>query len=365
MYYRNSNSNKSILHIDWPLLLGLIILSGLGLFILYSAKETIGPLYQQLMKLGLATLLMVGTAQIPPRFLRAVAPWLYFSALILLMCVLFIGIIAKGGQRWLDLWIVRFQPAELMKLAVPLMLARYLDDQILPPKFKTLIIPSIIIAIPVILIAKQPDLGTALLILSAGLFVLFFSGVTWKLILSFSAIVISAIPLLWPFMHEYQRQRILTLLDPDQDPLGKSYQIIQSKIAVGSGGLSGKGWLNGTQSHLEFLPERATDCIFAVFGEEFGLLGSLVLLAIYLYIIIRGLIIGVQAQNTFCRLLAGSLVMTFFVYITVNIGMVTGILPVVGIPLPLVSYGGTSLVTLMIGFGMLMSIQTHRTLLYK
>jgi len=364
MYYRTRNYfSKS--HIDWPLFIGIIAVSILGLFVLYSATEDIQVIYRQCPRIGFALLLMAGIAQIPPRFFRWVAPLLYFGAVTLLTCVLVLGDISKGGQRWLDLWIIRFQPAELTKLAVPLMLARYLDDQILPPKFRHLIIPFILLAVPFLLIAKQPDLGTAILILSSGVFIIFFSGITWKMILTLISTAAAALPLLWYFMRDYQRQRVLTFLDPGQDPLGSGYQIIQSKIAIGSGGLHGKGWLNGTQSHLEFLPEQATDFIFAVFGEEFGLLGGLFLLALYLYIIIRGLSIGVAAQDTFCRLLAGSLIMTFFVYIIVNIGMVTGILPVVGIPLPLVSYGGTSLVTLMIGFGILMSIQTHRTLLHR
>lgn len=363
MYYRTRYFSKS--HLDWPLFLGILIVALLGLFILYSATEDIQVLFRQLQRIGFAFLLMAGIAQIPPRFFRWIAPLLYLGAVTLLTTVLVLGDISKGGQRWLDLWIVRFQPAELTKLAVPLMLARYFDDQTYPPKLRHLIIPFILLFLPFILIAKQPDLGTAILILSSGLFIIFFSGISWKMILSLSGSAIAALPLLWYFMKEYQRQRVLTFLDPGQDPLGAGYQIIQSKIAIGSGGLYGKGWLTGTQAHLEFLPEQATDFIFAVFGEEFGLMGALILLGLYLYIIIRGLIIGVAAQNTFCRLLSGSLIMTFFVYIIVNIGMVTGILPVVGIPLPLISYGGTSLVTLMIGFGILMSIGTHRTLLHR
>ncbi len=245
------------------------------------------------------------------------------------------------------------------------MVARWLDEEILPPKYSTLIIPALLILIPFLLVAKQPDLGTAILIFCTGFFVIFFAGFPWKMMIIQLVLCISALPVFWVFLREYQRERILTFLHPDRDPLGSGYHIIQSKIAIGSGGLGGKGWLNGTQSQLEFLPERATDSIFAVFSEEFGLVGCLVLLSIYIYIIIRGLYIGVQAQDTFCRLLSGSLTMAFFVYIFVNIGMVTGILPVVGIPLPLISYGGTSLVTLMASFGILMSIHTHRTLLAK
>jgi len=347
-------------HIDWPLLMGLIILLSMGLLILYSAKQEMEVMFKQITRLGLATLLMLIVAQMPPKVYKMLAPWIYWPILSLLILVLIIGQISKGGQRWLDLWIVRFQPAELMKLAVPLMLAKYLDEQLLPPRLKTLMIPFALIMIPVALIAKQPDLGTALLILSTGLFVLFFSGLSWKWILGLGGSLAATAPLAWFFLYDYQKNRILTFLDPERDPLGKGYHIIQSKIAIGSGGLYGKGWLQGSQSNLAFLPECTTDSIFAVFGEQFGLIGSILLLGVYLYIIIRGLVIGVQAKETFSRLLAGSLAMTFFVYIFVNVGMVTGILPAVGIPLPLISYGGTSLVTLMIGFGMLMSIQTHR-----
>jgi rod shape determining protein RodA len=322
-------------------------------------------LEKQGLRLGIAILFMFGIAQIPPRFFKSIAPWLYGFALILLMSVLILGQVSKGGQRWLDLWFLRFQPAELMKIAVPMMVAKYLEDHLLPPKLSLLWIPFLLILVPALLIAKQPDLGTALLILSSGLFVIFFSGISWKMVFSCGSLLALCLPALWFFMRDYQKQRILVLLDPQRDPLGSGYQIIQSKIAIGSGGLYGKGWLNGTQSHLEFLPERTTDFIFAVFSEEFGLVGCLVLIMLYLYIIIRGLYISVQAQNTFSRLLAGSLTMTLFVYVFVNIGMVTGILPVVGIPLPLVSYGGTSLVTLMASFGILMSIHTHRNLLAK
>lgn len=355
----------SKLHIDWPLLIGILLLSTLGIIILYSAKPEIDVIQKQGLRLILACGIMIFIAQVPPRFFSSIAPWLYGLALIMLVTVLAIGHISKGGQRWLDLWLFRFQPAELMKIAVPMMIAKYFDDQLLPPKISMLFIPLLLILIPAALIAKQPDLGTALLILSSGLLVIFFSGISWQILFSLASLVTLCLPTLWFFMRDYQRQRILVLLDPERDPLGSGYQIIQSKIAIGSGGLYGKGWLNGTQSNLEFLPERTTDFIFAVFSEEFGLVGCLILLLLYLYIIIRGLYISAEAQNTFGRLLAGSLIMTMFVYVFVNIGMVTGILPVVGIPLPLVSYGGTSLVTLMASFGLLMSIHTHRTLLAK
>jgi rod shape determining protein RodA len=365
MYYQKRTFFSQI-KLDWMLLIGIIAVSTLGLIILYSsAKQELEVLERQGIRLLLASVLMLIVAQVPPRAFRSIAPWLYFFALILVSAVLIIGNISKGGQRWLDLWIVRFQPAELMKIAVPLMLAKYFDEHVLPPKPFTLLLPLLLTIVPFVLVAKQPDLGTALLILSSGLLVIFFSGIQWKFLFFLTVIATLCMPILWLFMHDYQRQRILVLLNPERDPLGASYHIIQSKIAIGSGGLYGKGWFNGSQSHLEFLPERTTDFIFAVFGEEFGFVGCLMLLALYLYIIIRGLYISVQAQDTFCRLLAGSLVMTLFVYVFVNIGMVTGILPVVGIPLPLVSYGGTSLVTLMASFGILMSIHTHRTLLRK
>ncbi len=352
-------------HIDWTLFIYITLISTIGIFVLYSTKQDIAVVNKQLFRLGLATLFMLFIAHIPPRIIRMLAPALYTLGITLLLIVLIVGHISKGGQRWLDLWIVRFQPAELMKLAVPLMIARYFDQRILPPTLQSLCIPFLLIAIPVILVAKQPDLGTALLIFSAGALVIFFTGVPAKLMAGLIGFIAACSPILWFCMRDYQRQRVLTLLDPAQDPLGKSYQIIQSKIAIGSGGLYGKGWLNGSQAQLEFLPERTTDSIFAVFGEEFGLVGCLILLALYLCIIIRGLYIGVQAQDTFSRLLAGSLTMTFFVYVFVNIAMVTGIVPVVGIPLPLISYGGTSLVTLLASMGILMSIQTHRTLLAR
>jgi len=359
----NQRSKWQSLHLDGPLLAGIAMLTCLGLIILYSAKQDFVVLNKQILRFGLAAAFMVGFAQIPPRVLRSWAIPLYCGTLALLTIVLIVGSIGKGAQRWLDLWIIRFQPAELMKLAVPLMLARYFDDEILPPKFSKLLIPALLILLPALLIAKQPDLGTALLVAASGCAVLFFAGISWRLIFCLISLAAAAAPLLWLVLHDYQKKRLLTLLNPESDPLGSSYQIIQSKIAIGSGGLYGKGWLNGTQSNLEFLPERATDFIFAVFAEEFGFIGIMILLATYLFIITRALYIGIQAQETFSRLLAGSLTLTFFVYVFVNIGMVSGFLPVVGIPLPLVSYGGTSLVTLMASFGILMSIQTHRRLL--
>jgi rod shape determining protein RodA len=352
------------LHLDLPLLTGLILLCGFGLIILYSATgQDLDQLRRQLIRLGLAFAVLFVLAQVPPNQLRRWSPWLFLVGLLMLVAVLLFGEVGKGAQRWLDLGLFRFQPSELVKLTVPMMVAWYLAENPLPPTLNRLLVASVLVFLPAILIAKQPDLGTALLVASAGIFVLFLAGVSWRLIGSLIALSGALAPLVWYLMRPYQRQRVITFLNPESDPLGTGYHIIQSKIAIGSGGLYGKGWLNGTQSHLEFLPERSTDFIFAVLAEEFGLIGVLLLLALYLFIILRGLYIASQAQDTFSRLLAGSLTLVFFVYLFVNTGMVTGMLPVVGVPLPLVSYGGTSLVTIMAGFGILMSVHTHRKLL--
>ena len=352
------------LHIDVPLLIGLMLLSATSMFILYSASgQNMQVIWAQLIRLLVAFLLMFGVAQISPDPLKRWSPWIYGIGVILLIAVLVAGEIGKGAQRWLDLGVFRFQPSEIMKIAVPMMISWYLAEYSLPPSPKRLIIAVMAIAIPFLLIAKQPDLGTSLLVAGAGFFALFFAGLYWRWIATLTALASAGAPILWLFMHDYQRQRVLTFLDPESDPLGSGYHIIQSKIAIGSGGLYGKGWLNGTQSQLNFLPERSTDFIFAAYAEELGLIGILVLLALYLFVLGRGLLIAVQAQDTFTRLLAGSLTMTFFIYVFVNIGMVTGLLPVVGLPLPMISYGGTSMVTLMASFGILMSIQTHRKLL--
>lgn len=355
---------QHILHFDAALLFGLLAISALGLFVLYSSaggdKELVT---RQIVRLGIAFGGMVVFAQLQPQWLQRWTPWLYGLGLTLLIAVLVAGDVGKGAQRWLDLGFIRFQPSEMMKLAVPMMVAWYLSDKRLPPTYSRLLIAGALIVTPVLLIAVQPDLGTSLLIASAGFFVLFLAGLSWKLLGGLSLLAAAGAPVLWHFMHDYQRQRVITFLDPEQDPLGTGYHIIQSKIAIGSGGLFGKGWLNGTQAHLEFLPERSTDFIFAVLGEEFGLFGIGVIVVIYSFIIVRSLYIAAQAQDTYGRLLGGSLAMTFFIYFIVNTGMVTGLLPVVGLPLPLVSYGGTSMVTLMAGFGILMSIHTHRKLL--
>ncbi len=352
-------------HIDWPLFIGLIALSSFGLIVLYSAGgEDMDLMIRQGIRLGLAFGVMLVMAQIPPHHLERWTPLLFGVGLLMLVGVLLFGTMGKGAQRWLDLGFFRFQPSEIMKLAIPMMVAWYLAENTLPPKRRVIAISLIIVAVPTFLILRQPDLGTSILIASAGLFALLLAGIAWKFVFAAGAIAAASAPLMWFFgMHAYQRQRVLTFLNPESDPLGSGYHIIQSKIAIGSGGIFGKGWLNGTQSQLEFLPERHTDFIFAVLGEEFGLMGILVLLALYLFIIVRGLYIAAQAQDTYTRILAGSLILTFFVYVLVNIGMVSGMLPVVGLPLPLVSYGGTSMVTLMAAFGVLMSIQTHRKLL--
>ncbi len=352
------------LHIDLPLLLSLLMLVGVGLTILFSAgDEEMILLQKQLVRLGFGFTVMVILAQIHPDNFRRWSPWLYGLGILFLISVILFGELGKGAQRWLDLGFVRFQPSEMFKLTLPMVIAWYLAEKRLPPSPSRLITAALFTIIPVLLIAKQPDLGTALLVGSGGAFALFLAGISWRLIFIAGALMAAMGPLAWYLMHDYQRQRVLTFLNPESDPLGTGYHIIQSKIAIGSGGISGKGWLNGTQSHLEFLPERHTDFIFAVISEEFGLVGIIALLILYLFIILRGLYIASQAQDTFGRILAGALSLIFFVYLFVNAGMVTGLLPVVGVPLPLISYGGTSLVTILASFGMLMSIQTHKKLL--
>ncbi|MGR8979771.1 MAG: rod shape-determining protein RodA [Gammaproteobacteria bacterium] len=353
------------LHIDIPLFTCLFFTTLLSLVILYSAGgKDIGILLRQGARIGLAFLLMTVLAHIHPNQFKRYSSILFSLGILLLVAVLIIGQIGKGAQRWLDLGFFRFQPSEMIKITTPMMIAWYLAEHQFPPKPKQLIIAGFLICLPTLLIAKQPDLGTALLVASAGAAVLFFAGLSWKFIAGILTLLAASTPILWHFMHDYQRDRVLTLLDPEADPLGRGYHIIQSKIAIGSGGIYGKGWLGSTQSKLDFLPESSTDFIFAVFAEEFGLFGCVGLLILYLLIIARSLYIASQAHDSYSRLLAGSLAFTFFVYIFVNIGMVIGILPVVGVPLPLVSYGGTSIVTLMAGFGILMSIHTHRQFIH-
>ena len=359
----DSSSAWRAIHLDKILLCGLFLLLGLGMIVLYSAaSKDLSVIMRQSTRLLIAFIALFILAQIPPQKYRHWAPVLYSLGLLLLIAVLAMGVIGKGAQRWLDFGILRFQPSELMKLALPMMLARFFSNRQLPPTFKEVFIALFMIGIPALLTAKQPDLGTALIIGVSGMCVLFLAGMNWRLIVTGLLAVAAVAPIAWHYMHDYQRQRVLTFLDPESDPLGSGYHIIQSKIAIGSGGLFGKGWLHGTQSHLQFLPEHATDFIFGVVGEEFGFVGCMILLAAYLFIIGRCIYISVQAQDTFSRLLSGSITMIFFISAFVNIGMVTGILPVVGLPLPLVSYGGTSMVTLIASFGILMSIHTHRRL---
>ena len=363
------NPNKKSLwdkiHLDPTMLLILLALLTYSALVIWSASgQDVGMMERKIGQIAMGVVIMIVMAQIPPRVYEGWAPYLYIFCIILLVAVDAFGAISKGAQRWLDLGIVRFQPSEIAKIAVPLMVARFINRDVCPPSLKNTGIALVLIFLPTLLVAAQPDLGTSILIALSGLFVLFLSGLSWRLIGIAVVLVAAFIPILWFFlMHDYQRQRVLMLLDPEKDPLGRGYHIIQSKIAIGSGGVFGKGWLQGTQSQLEFLPERHTDFIFAVFSEEFGLVGVALLLVLYLYVISRCLFISMQAQNSFERLLGGAITLTFFVYVFVNMGMVSGILPVVGVPLPLVSYGGTSMVTLMAGFGILMSIQTHRRLL--
>jgi rod shape determining protein RodA len=359
------HSRLALFHIDGPLLLGLLTLITFGLFILYSASgQDINMMEGQLIRLGVALAVMIAVAQIKPQTIRRWSLPLFIVGLGLLTAVLLVGHVGKGAQRWLDLGFMKFQPSEVMKLAVPMAVAWFIASHSLPPRLWHLLAGFMMCAIPTLLIAKQPDLGTSILIATAGVFVLFMSGMSWRIIAFVGAVISAFLPVLWLFlMRDYQRQRVLTFLNPESDPLGAGYHIIQSKIAIGSGGLKGKGYLQGTQSQLEFLPERHTDFIFAVISEEIGLLGVLALLSLYLFIIARCMVISCQAQDNYSKLVAGSFTLTFFVYVFVNIGMVSGILPVVGVPLPLVSYGGTSMVTLMAAFGVIMSVGTHKRML--
>jgi rod shape determining protein RodA len=334
-----------------------------GLVVLYSAAgEDVHIFFGQAARVGLGLGVLAAIAQVPPRVMRIVAPFLYGIGVVLLVAVAVFGDVAMGAQRWLDLGFVRFQPSELMKIAVPLCCAWYLHERPLPPDFGTLVVVVLIVIVPTLLIAEQPDLGTALLVAAGGGLVILLAGLQMRYIAGLGAALAGAVPVAWHFMHDYQRQRVLTFLNPQTDPLGAGYHTIQSQIAIGSGGMFGKGYMNGSQAQLEFLPERSTDFIFAVIGEEWGLVGCFVLMMLYLLVIGRGLYIATQAQDTFSRLIAGSLTLTFAFYVFVNSGMVAGLLPVVGVPLPLVSYGGTSLVTLMAGFGILMSVHSRRKL---
>ncbi len=354
------------LHIDPILLVLLLTLGIVGLFILYSASgQNMIYVEKQATRFGIALVVMFVFAQFDPGVYKRWSPWLFALGVLALLGVMLFGTGAKGAQRWLQLpGLPRFQPSEFMKLVVPMMIAWYLSRRYLPPAKRDVLASLALIFVPVFFIIRQPDLGTSILIAASGIFVLMLAGISWRLVFGFLALVAAAAPLMWMFvMRDYQKQRVLTFLDPESDPLGAGWNIIQSKTAIGSGGAWGKGWLDGTQSQLNFLPESHTDFIIAVCAEEFGFVGVLMLLGLYVLIVLRGLHIALKAQESFSRLLGGSLILTFFVYVFVNIGMVSGILPVVGVPLPLVSYGGTSAVTLMAAFGVLMSIHTHRKML--
>ncbi|GAA3908035.1 rod shape-determining protein RodA [Halomonas cibimaris] len=353
------------LHLDPWLLVLLLLLVGAGLLVLYSASGQRGDtVMAQALRFGVAFAVMAVLAQFSPATFFRWAPLAYGAGVAMLIAVELVGDIGMGAQRWLEIpGVVRFQPSEMMKLATPLMVAAYLGHTGIPPRLRHLTVCALIIGVPVVLIAMQPDLGTSILVASAALIVVLLAGLSWRLIGMFALLLAAALPLLWINLQSYQRQRVLTFLNPESDPLGAGWNIIQSTTAIGSGGVWGKGWFQGTQSQLEFLPERHTDFIIAVLGEEFGLVGMVALLALYLVIVCRGLWLAAGAQDTFGRLVAGSIILTFFIYVFVNVGMVSGILPVVGVPLPLISYGGTSSVTLLAGFGILMSIHAHRRLL--
>jgi rod shape determining protein RodA len=347
-------------HMDWWLLLIMAGILGMGFVTLYSAAYDMPSRFNdQIRNLAVAIAVMWFVAQVPPALISRFAVPIYLAGVALLIAVAVFGIVKKGARRWVNIGIV-IQPSEIMKIAMPLMLAWYFHQREMFLKWSDYLVGTVILAVPVLLVARQPDLGTAILVLSSGLYVIFFAGLPWKVIAALGVAAAGSMPLLWGVMHDYQRQRVLTLLDPSSDPLGKGFHIIQSTIAIGSGGTTGKGWLNGTQTHLEFIPERHTDFILAVYSEEFGLVGNLVLLLLYTLLIWRGFVIASNAPSLFGRLTAGAITMIFFTYAFVNMGMVSGILPVVGVPLPFMSYGGTALVTLCLGVGILMSIQTHK-----
>ena len=349
------------MHIDIPLLLILLILCGIGLAVLYSASgESISYIKRQATFMLVGLVSMIAIAQLTPRFWQRWSIFIYLSGLLSLVVVLYFGVGAKGAQRWLDLGFTRFQPSELMKIAVPMMISAYLSNHYLPPRFKHVLVATVAALLPVFLIARQPDLGTSLIVFSSGFFAIFLAGIGKRYLISTGLLAVAAIPVMWFYvLLDYQKQRVLTLLAPEDDKLGAGWNIIQSTTAIGSGGVGGKGWTQGTQSQLNFLPESHTDFIIAVLAEEFGLIGVLTLMLVYLLLIGRCIVIALNAQTMFSRLVAGTLSLTFFVYIFVNMGMVSGILPVVGAPLPFISYGGSAIVTLFIGFGILMAISTE------
>ncbi len=352
------------LKIDGPLAVGLALTAAYGLVVLYSASAENTPmLVRTLMRLVVGTVIMLAVARISPNLLRRASPWLYGLGVLLLLAVAAVGHVHLGAKRWLDLGPIHFQPSELMKLAVPMMCAWYLHERPLPPRARDLGMLGLIILVPVALVAKEPDLGTAALIIAAGAVVVFLAGLRVRVLVTLVLLAVLGAVVGLRFMHGYQRERLLTFLNPEAHPLGAGYHIIQSQIAVGSGGLFGKGWMAGSQAQLDFLPERTTDFIFAVIGEEFGLVGLALLLLLYAFVIGRSIYLSMQCPDTFSRLLGGSVALTFFVYVFINAGMVTGLVPVVGVPLPLVSYGGSSVVTVLTGFGILMSLFSHRKLM--
>lgn len=355
------------LHLDPLLLLFTLLLLGYSIYVIWSASgQDVAMTQRKIMQIMLGLAVMITFAQFPPRFYEKLAPYLYVACILVLLSVDIFGHTSKGAQRWLNLGFIRFQPSEIAKIAVPLMVAKFINREGCPPPFMTILQTFAIIAFPTLLVAMQPDLGTSILVAMSGIFIIFLAGIGWKYIIAAVGAIAAFIPVMWLYlMHDYQRERVLTLIYPERDPLGKGYHILQSKTAIGSGGMWGKGWLQGTQSQLEFIPERHTDFIFSVIAEELGFIGAVILLTLFLCLIIRGLMIAGQAQTTFGRILAGGFVLVFFVYVFINIGMVSGILPVVGVPLPLISYGGSSLVVLMASFGIIMSIHTHRYMLSK
>jgi len=347
---------------DGPLALILFLILSAGSLAVYSAGADFeGRIESHVRNILIGFVVMWVAANVPPQTLMRVAVPIYTVGVALLIAVAMFGLIKKGARRWLNVGIV-IQPSEIMKIAMPLMLAWFFQKREGMIRWTEFVVAGVLLAIPVGLIMKQPDLGTSLLVLGSGFFVIFLAGLSWKVLATMAVGGAASLPLVWTLLHDYQRQRVLTLIDPTADPLGKGFHIIQSTIAIGSGGVTGKGWMQGTQSHLEFIPERTTDFVFAVYSEEFGLIGNIILLVLYLLLIGRGMIIAANAPTLFARLLAGAITLMFFTYAFVNMGMVSGILPVVGVPLPFVSYGGTALVTLGLGAGMLMSIQRHRKL---
>ncbi len=355
------------LHLDGPLFIALCMVGAVGSIVLFSASgSSLGMLEANLARFALGLVAMIMLAQVPPRIIRNAAPVAYLVGLILLLLVMFLGDISMGAQRWLDLGFVRFQPSEIMKLAVPLACAWFLHERPLPPSLTSLLVLALAVGIPTLLIAEQPDLGTALLVAASGAMVVLLAGLQIRYILAVVGLLVPVAVVAWHFLlHDYQKQRVLTFLDPQSDPLGSGYHIIQSQSAIGAGGVFGKGYLNGSQAQLEFLPERSTDFIFAVVGEEWGLMGLVTVILLFMFVIGRALYLAATAHDTFSRLASGSLALTFCVYVFVNTGMVTGLLPVVGVPLPFISYGGTAMVTLMAGFGILMSLCAKRKLVSR